>query len=73
MHCHEKPKELSRNNLQIVRRIFLRECRHKIRRIAGYVTDFALVLSEKKTRNIASYFGIVPNCMKRINSSHATP
>ncbi len=56
----DKPKELSRNNLQIVRRIFLRECRHKIRRIAGYVTDFALVLSEKKTRNIASYFGIVP-------------
>ncbi len=63
---HICSKELSRNNSQIVRRIFLRECKllrnwHKIRRIAGYVTDFALVLSEKKTRNIASYFGIVPN------------
>jgi len=32
----------------------------KIRRIAGYVTDFALALSEKKTRNIASYFFTVP-------------
>ncbi len=34
------PKELLRNNFSIVRRIFLRECRSKIRRIAGYVTDF---------------------------------
>ncbi len=34
------PKELSRNNFSIVRRIFLRECHSKIRRIAGYVTDF---------------------------------
>ena len=33
-------KELLRNNFLIVRRIFLRECRSKIRRIAGYVTDF---------------------------------
>ena len=33
-------KELLRNNFSIVRRIFLRECHSKIRRIVGYVTDF---------------------------------
>lgn len=39
-----------------LRRIFLRECEPKIRRIAGYVIDFWLVLSEKKTSKISSYF-----------------
>ena len=44
-----------------MRRIFLRECSPKIRRIAGYVTDFWAALSEKKTSNISSYLFTVPN------------
>ncbi len=39
-----------------LRRIFLREHETKIRRIAGYVTDFCLVLSEKKISKISRYF-----------------
>ena len=44
-----------------MRRIFLQERRSKIRRTAGYVTDFRVVLLEKKTSNIKSYFWTVPN------------
>ncbi len=36
----DRLKELYVNNLKQLRRIFLRECQSKIRRIAGYVTDF---------------------------------
>lgn len=42
--------------MPILRRIFLRECDAKIARIAGYVNDFCIVLSEKKTRRMGMLF-----------------
>ena len=43
-----------------MRWIFLWQYHSEIRRIAGYVTDFRVVLPEKKTSNIKSYFLTVP-------------
>ena len=44
-----------------LRRIFLRECQAKIRRIVGYVTNFCLVLSEEKASKMSGYFFKDPN------------
>ncbi len=39
-----------------LRRIFLRECQAKIRRIVGCVTNFCLVLSKEKASKMSGYF-----------------
>ena len=49
-------KELFRNNLYRLRRIFFREHPRKIPRIAGYVRDFPRVLSGEKTSRMYKLF-----------------